>query len=145
MTSTNQLIQAEDRVVIIAPEHQNLLGLLMSNLLANNMAQDATYRRVRSLQGDVEVQAGEMIVTLRFDEGVLNIVAGGSSNAKARVKGDMTAFLNVVQGRGLVSPVLSGAIRIGGNPFTLLKLLPLLKTPNDAQPTSTVRRDTDDE
>jgi hypothetical protein len=32
-----------------------------------------------------------------------------------------------VTGGGLVGPILSGAMKIGGNPFVLLKLLPLIR------------------
>ena len=95
------------------------------------MADDETYRRVRGLRGDIEVGAGDMAVTLRFSEGTLTIISGTVEKPRARVAGDMSALLGIVGGGGLVGPVLSGAVRIGGNPFVLLKLLPLMKKPTD--------------
>lgn len=119
--------EAVQRVVVDHPETQNLLGLLVQNILANNMADDAKYARVRSLTADVQVQAGDMVVTLRFGDGKLTIVAGPCARPRASVRGEMGSFLRVATGGGVIGPVLSGGVRIGGNPFMLLKLLPLLQ------------------
>ena len=126
MTDDNRLAP-EDRVVLDQPETQNLLGLLLHNIVATNLADDAKYARVRAAGGDVRVQAGEMVVTLRLGDGRLTIIAGPRENPRAQVKGDMGSFLKVARGVGVVGPVLSGSIRIRGNPFLLLKLMPLLQ------------------
>ena len=38
---------------------------------------------------------------------------------------------HVALGRALVGPLLAGQVKIGGNPFALLKLLPLMRVPGD--------------
>lgn len=95
------------------------------------MADDGKYSKVAKLEGDVQVQAGQMIVTLRFGDGRLTLVKGPSDSPRARVKGDMGPFLEIARGGGVVLPFLSGAVSIGGNPFLLLKLMPLLQVPDE--------------
>jgi len=45
------------------------------------------------------------------------------------VRGGLKPFLQIALGGGLVQPVIDGDVRIGGNPFLLLKLMPLLRVP----------------
>lgn len=119
------------RVVVETPERTCLLGLLMEDLLARNLRREDNAARVARFRGDIEVGAGEMVVTLRFADGTLTIVQGGSSDPRARVQGSLGALLGIVTGAGLVGPLLAGEIRIGGNPFLLLKILPLIKSDQD--------------
>jgi len=118
-----------ERVVVEDPEHTNLLGLLMRDLVATNLADDLTYERMRSMEGDIQVRAGGMVVTMRFGGGQLRILEGEQKDPKASVGGSMPALLSVVTGGGMIGPLLSGAIKIGGNPFALLKVLPLIRSP----------------
>jgi hypothetical protein len=107
----------------------NLLGLLIRGLLASNLADPVLYARARTLRGDVRVDAGTMAVTLRFDGAGVVIAPVGSERPRARVRGSMSALLGMVAGKGIVAPVLTGAVRIGGNPFMLLRMLPLIQAP----------------
>ncbi|MBW2262109.1 MAG: hypothetical protein JRG91_09065 [Deltaproteobacteria bacterium] len=118
-----------ERVVVEDPEHTNLLGLLMKNLAASNLANESTYERVRGMEGDIQIRAGDMVVTMRFGGGQLRIIEGEQEKPRARVQGSMPALLSVVTGGGMIGPLLSGAIKIGGNPFTLLKVLPIIQAP----------------
>ncbi len=118
-----------DRVVVEDPEHTNLLGLLMRDLVASNLAREETYERVRGMEGDIQVRAGGMVVTMRFGGGQMRIIEGEQKDPRASVAGSMPALLSVVTGGGMLGPLLSGAIKIGGNPFALLKVLPLIKAP----------------
>jgi len=118
-----------ERVVIDRPETMNLLGLLMKGLLAANLADERKYSRAKKLEGDVAVKAGEMVITLRFHDGLLTILRGPMEKPRARVRGTMAALLAVVINKGLVGRVLSGQMMIGGNPFFLLKILPLIREP----------------
>jgi hypothetical protein len=120
------------QVVLDQPERQNLLGLLMKDMLEANLASGRHDDRLQGAEGDIQVQAGEMVVTLRLGRGTVTILAGPSKQPRARVKGDMAAFLGVASGGGLVGPLLRGEIGFGGNPFALLKLLPLIKAPPPA-------------
>ena len=126
MTGEDRLPQHE-RVVLDHPETQNLLGLLLQNMLEANLSDDATHDRVRKVRSDVQVQAGQMVVTLRLDGGRLTIISGPTDAPKARVSDGMATFLSVARGSGFVGPVLSGRIKVGGNLLLLLKLMPLLQ------------------
>jgi hypothetical protein len=121
-----------ERVVIDDPNNMNLLGLLMKGLLATNMDNARKYSSAKKIAADIQVQAGRMIITLRFNKGILTIIRGPSPNPNASVTGTMAALLGVVIGKGLVSNFLSGNIRIGGNPLMLLKVLPLISEPKGA-------------
>jgi hypothetical protein len=121
-----------ERAVLENAERQSLLGLLVHSVIAANLADDGVARRVAGLTGEVEVAAGDMTITLDFRDGRVAVRPGPAQAPRARVRGDMAALLGVVLGGGLVGPFLAGAIRIGGNPFVLLKLLPLLKKPAPA-------------
>lgn len=121
-----------DPVVVEHPSELSLLGLLMRDMLTAGMAQEGAVDRVRSLWGDVRVQAGDMIVTLRFERGQVRIVEGGSPAPRASVRGTMAGLLVVARGGSLLSPLLSGAVKVGGNPFVLLRILPLLRASSAA-------------
>jgi hypothetical protein len=115
-------------VVVEAPEHMNLIGLMMRGLLEENLAKPRSRARARGLRGAVRVQAGGMAVVLDFDAGGLTIrMPREGERYRARVRGGMTDLLGVVNGR-LFGPVLSARVRIGGNPFFLLGMLPLIRS-----------------
>ncbi len=130
---TNEERPPKERVVLDQPETQNLLGLLLRNMLEVNLADEANYNRIRGTKGDVQVQAGDMVITLRLDGQGLTIISGAQDQPKASVRGGMGAFLNVARGGGVVGPVLSGHIKIKGNPLLLLKLMPLLRAPKEVE------------
>ena len=48
----------------------------------------------------------------------------------------MACFVRLSNGGGIVAPVLGGALRIGGNPFLLLKLLPLIRRESEREETA---------
>jgi len=114
-------------VTVQDPETMNLLGLLMKGTLETNLQLPGNATRAAKLKGDVFVRAGGMSVTLRFSKEGISVIKGATEKPRARVGGGMVALLGVVVGSGMVWPVLSGKIRIGGNPFMLLKMLPLIR------------------
>ena len=114
-------------VTVHEPETMNILGLLMRGLLSDNLAKPRNLKRGRKMKGDIVVLAGKMSITLRFGEGRLTIIRGETEKPRARVGGDMTTLLGVVTGKGMVWPFLTGKLKIGGNPFVLLKMLPFIK------------------
>jgi len=115
-------------VVVDDPEHMNLIGLMMRGLLEENLAKPPNRRRADGLRGAVRVQAGAMVVVLDFtSEGLTIRMPGEADHYKARVRGGMTDLLGVVNGR-LIGPVLSARVRVGGNPFFLLRMLPLIRS-----------------
>ncbi len=126
------IVAEEDRVVVEHPSEICLLGLLMRDMLAAGLRDPKAYEGVRSLVGDVRVQAGEMVVTLRFGEGRVRLLEGSDGAPRAAVRGTMAALLAVARGSGLLGPLLSGALGVGGNPFVLLRIMPLLRAPRPA-------------
>jgi len=127
MTSQEQLVKL-GRVVIDTPETMNLLGLLMSGLLATKLSDERIFSRVSGITGDILVRAGDMSVTLRMNGGGVTIIRGESERPLARVAGTMIALLDVVVKGRMLWPLLTGKLRIGGNPFILLKMLPMIRT-----------------
>jgi hypothetical protein len=115
-------------VVLDDAPRMNLLGLLMRGLLVTNLAEPRLAARAARLKGTVEVAAGRMVANLAFEGPRIVIRTGPAERARARVAGDMVALLDVVTRRALVGPVLSGKVRLGGNLFFLLRLLPLIRT-----------------
>ena len=116
------------------PETMNLLGLLMRGLLEHALEDPARAARAAALSGDVWVRAGTMWTTLRFDDEGIEIVRGKTERRRASVGGEMDAMLGVVTGGGVVGPVLTGRVGIGGNPLFLLRMLPVIRALGDGGP-----------
>lgn len=121
--------KAADPVTIEDPSNMNLLGLLMRNVLLAHFTNPRLASRAASLKGDVAVRAGMMAVTLRFSPGRCVVLRGSPPHPVASVTGAMSSLLDVVLRRRMVRAFLTGRIRIGGNPFFLLKILPFMAEP----------------
>ena len=113
-------------VKIDDPARMNVLGLLMQGFLTAVLADPAQLARAQKMSGDVWLRAGLMWCTLRFDGEGIQVFRGKTDGRKASVEGEMDTLLGVVTGAGVVGPFLAGKIKIGGNPFFLLKMLPIL-------------------
>ena len=107
----------------------NLMGLLMRGLLEAALRNDRIRRRARKLRGDVRIVAGTMSVTLRFTKEQIVLLTDTSMPPRATVRGGMKPLLELVAGEGLVRPVLSRKVRVGGNLLLLLRMLPLIRAP----------------
>ena len=108
-------------------DEMSLLGLMLGEVLEANVAQPRGAALARQLRGAVGVRAGGMAVTIRFDRGSVTVARGLDDVLRARVKGSLDALLQVALGRGAIRSFLTGEIGFGGNPFFLLKALPLLR------------------
>ncbi|MCA9672452.1 MAG: hypothetical protein KC503_42955 [Myxococcales bacterium] len=122
----------------------SLLGLMLADVLSrapvgNGYAHVTEGERVTPLErltrrvgggvrGDVVVRAGEMAVTLAFDERGVAIERGAREGARTRVEGSLGALLDVALGDGLLVALLGRRIRLSGNPLTLLGVAALLRT-----------------
>jgi len=115
-------------VVLDDAPRMNLLGLLMRGLLVTNLAEPRLAARAAGLRGAIQVTAGRMGASLTFEGARIVVSTRPASGPRARVAGDMVALLDVVARRALLGPVLTGKVRLGGNPFFLLRLLPLIRT-----------------
>jgi hypothetical protein len=122
-------------VAIENPETANLLGLILQSLIEGNLADPRKAARARKIRGTVLVQAGAMRVSLHCQEGRFTIARGHADGeaARARVRGNLEAFLEIALGGNMVGPVLRGEVKVGGNLLMLLKLLPLLQVGRQAK------------
>lgn len=114
-------------VKMFEPERMNLLGLMLSALLARRLDDPAGVRHARALRGDVLLQASGMQVTLRFRSGLIEVDRRVSDKSRARVQGTLTALLGAALGRDRVRNFLAGRLRIRGGPLTLWHVLGLIK------------------
>jgi hypothetical protein len=108
-------------------DEMSLLGLMLGEVLEASLSRPENAALARRLSGAVAVRAGGMEVTIRFDRGRVAVSRGAAPRATARVKGSLDALLQVSLGRGAIRSFLAGEIGFGGNPFFLLRLLPLLR------------------
>ena len=123
----------DSRVVLESPARTQILGLLMRGLLDNRLTDDALFARALRLRGDVQIRAGDMVLTLRFGDGPVRVVPYATDRPRASVRGSLRALLDIAGGHGFVLPVLTGRLRVAGNLFLLLRMLPLL-TAGEAHP-----------
>ncbi len=128
MGDTASQIAAESRITIVAPERMNLLGLLLRSILERRLADTRALQTARKLSGDVVIITGEMSVTLHFADGRVAITRDPpEGRVRARIRGTLPALLDAALGRGRVRAWLAGRLRVWGGPFTLLRLLSLLR------------------
>ena len=108
-------------------DEMSLLGLMLGEVIEANLKHPKGAALARQLSGAIGVRAGGMAVTIRFDRGRVVVARGLDPGVRARVKGSLDALLQVSLGRGAVRSFLAGEIGFGGNPFFLLKVLPLMR------------------
>lgn len=123
----------EPDLTIVDPPRMSLLGLMLGGVLARNLAQPEGRAAARKLNGALGVTAGKMSVTLRFDRGAVTLTRGLENRLKARVRGSLDGLLQVSLGRGPVRSFLAGEVSFKGNPFFVLKVLPLMRVPADGE------------
>jgi SCP-2 sterol transfer family protein len=115
------------KVVFKTPGEMNLVGYLLRSLIDRNLQTEKGARVLAKMKGTVLVGASDMRITLDFSGEDLVIAVGEQGKADARVCGNMDALLGVALGHGMVGPVLSGKLKVGGKVWRLLKMLKLLK------------------
>ena len=110
-------------VTLEDPDRMNLLGLMLGNVIARNLARGAG----RKLRGHVVVRAGEMVVTIKLAGDQVAIARGAVDPIRAEVSGSMEALLALALGGGMIGPWLAGRLRTRGSLLLLLGLRPLLQ------------------
>lgn len=128
-----------ERVEIEKPRRMNLLGLMLGDVLERSMARRGP-DGMAGLSGDVVVRAGRMAITLHFGEGRVLVKRGAEESARARLSGSLNTLLEMALGGGMVWPLLTRRLRIGGNPFILLKMRRLLVVPDEPAKQLTAER-----
>ncbi len=115
------------RVTIDDPARMNLLGLILGSVLERNLEKPEIERRAARLRAAVAVQAGEMVVTLAFQGGPVQVRRGRPERPRAAVQGSLGALTQLALGGGLVGPVLRGRLKPRGSWLLLLRLRKLLQ------------------
>ncbi|MDY0003078.1 MAG: hypothetical protein RBU30_17395 [Polyangia bacterium] len=120
-------MESAQRVVIDDPPTMSLLGLLLGSIIARRAESPGGQKKLAKLKGDVVVEAGQMVITMRFAEGKVTISRGAVEGPRARVKGSMDALMKISLGGGMVGPWLAGRIKTQGSLPMLLGVMPLMK------------------
>lgn len=109
------------------PGEMNLVGYILAALIERNLQTGAGQKAFAKMKGTVLVGASKMKVTMDFTGEDLVMSVGQKGKPGARVAGSMDTLLGVALGKGMVGPVLSGKLKIGGKAWRLLRMLKLMK------------------
>ena len=118
------------RVVFKTPGEMNLLGYILRGLVERNLETPKGAKAFSKMKGTVLVGASKMTVTLDFSGEDLQMEVGAQdrqSRSDVRVRGSMDTLLGVSLGKGMVWPVVTRRLKVGGKVWRLLRMLPLLK------------------
>jgi hypothetical protein len=125
------------------PEHMNLLGLLLQGFVAQQLQSPKLARKALRTRGAFGIQAGQMAITLTFGPDGVVVSKNFAPKTRARIIGSMEEMIALVAGGGTIAAiiaVLEGRLKVRGNPFALLALLPIMVgkvKPPPALPAST--------
>ena len=114
-------------VVLEKPESMNLLGLILKLLLEGNLQDPDMVAKARGTKGNLRLGAGPMKITLVFEGERLTIKRDWDTPSRAKCAASLDTFLAIGLGGNPVIPFLQGKVRIGGNLFWLLLLMPLFQ------------------
>jgi hypothetical protein len=104
-------------VVLEEPEKMNLLGLFMKAALEDR----ADRLGAAGASGDIALTGGDMSVTLSFMPDRVIVRKGIVGSPRASLRGSLESLLEVARGN-MTTPVLTGRVRLGGNPLAVLPL-----------------------
>lgn len=107
------------QVRIDEPDRMSLPGLLAAGILERR---DGAV----PLRGDVLLDVGGALVTLRFGEDAIVVTRDPAVDPIAEIRGGYAALVDLSAGRRLRA--FRGGLRVKGRPGTLLVLLPLLRS-----------------
>ncbi len=120
------------RVELSGPGRVPLLGLLLANLLERAIRRPGLAAKCRRIEGAVRVRAGRMSVYLVFQDGRILVTPSFEGRPRAELQGDLQTLAQVALGSSPVWAYLRGRIRVRGSLFFLLKLLPLVRSYEEA-------------
>jgi hypothetical protein len=132
-TMSEDTIEREDvnkslcKVVYADKSRTNLLGLIVGDVIERSLKDSAGIERCKNLRGDIELEAGKMRTSLSFRGGDIVVDEKSETKPRARVSGDLESLTQVALGQKLFAPYFRGKLKISGNIFFILKILPLLR------------------
>lgn len=118
-------------VRVVQPANMNLFGLLLAGFLSKQLASPKTAKKVRKMRGSYGIRAGTMQVTVVFGPDGVLVHRGLVCRTRARIAASVQEFVALVMAGSVLAAViavLEGRVCIGGNPFALVKLLPIMLT-----------------
>ena len=114
-------------VVLDHPETMNMLGLIMKMILERNLQDPDMAATASQTKGNLRLGAGPMKATLSFEGQRLVIKRDWETRSRAKCAASLDTFLRIGLGGNPVIPFLQGKVKIGGNIFWLLILMPLFQ------------------
>jgi len=115
------------KVVYADKSRTNLLGLIVGDVIERSLKDSVGIERCKNLRGDIELEAGKMRTNLSFRGDTILVNEKSETKPRARVSGDLESLTQVALGQKLFAPYFSGKLKISGNIFFILKILPLLR------------------
>ena len=113
-------------LIMTDPESMNIMGLILKHLIEQNLKDASNAAAAQKMNCVIAMRGGKMGITITFRSGTITIERGTPTRANSRISGSLNTFLQVAVTRNFISPLLSGKIRISGNPLPLLKLMAFL-------------------
>ena len=108
------------------PQRQTLAGHMLARLLARAAADARIRASLARRRTRVAIVVSGMATTLELAGEEVVLHDGLVGSPAATLTTDLVTLLALTAGGGLVRAWLAGRVRLGGNPFRLLPLLPLL-------------------
>lgn len=105
------------------PSRAHLMGFFVRSLLERRLKDPQVARHAAAIQGTFSLEGSGMKAVLAFAPTGVEITCGDAP-ADAGVQGELSTLLGVCLGKGYILPLLTGRLRLRGNP---IRLLPLLK------------------
>lgn len=129
MQEQHSLEGSSRRVEVADPERMHLLGLMLASVLSRRLEDARAAANARKIKKPVVIIAGEMVVSLHFEEGRVAVRREPpAERVGARIEGTLMALLDVALGQKRLRHVLLGRIRVRGSPLVLLRMLALLRS-----------------
>ncbi len=83
------------QVQVDDPGGLNLVGLILRELVNQNLQKPKVARKVKKMNLVMEIKAGKMFVTLRAQNGVVSMHNGSAPDVHLKVRGSMNDFLSL--------------------------------------------------
>ncbi len=111
-------------------EQMNLIGYFLRDMLRTSLANESGKKVAHRLRGSILFNVNGMEVTLVFRDENIELHQGSLKPLDARIRGDLTALLDVAIGESYWKALLTGDIKVSGNLLKLLRLIKLLRINN---------------
>ena len=111
-------------------EQMNLIGYFLRDMLRTSLAYESGKKVAHRLRGSILFNVNGMEVTLVFKDEDIELHQGSLKPLDARIRGDLTALLDVAIGESYWKALLTGDIKVSGNLLKLLRLIKLLRINN---------------